>query len=140
LLRSSDRRAATALWAIGSALAGSTAILSEIHGLAAIAVVYAVVAAGLAVLAVATRRGKRWAEITTFVGLGSQLVGAAGAAWELAYGPGDTPKARHLKELGINYRWALFANLVFSLAASAVFIWAVAGYRSTRRGAEPPDR
>lgn len=119
------RRAATALWGIGAGLAATTGVLSVAHSKVGYAVLYAVVAAALAAFAAATHRGNRRAQIITLVLLGSQVIGAVGAAWELAYGADDTAKARHLRELGVNYRLALATNLAFSTLASFVFIWAM---------------
>ena len=132
------RRTASALWAVGAALAAFTGGLAVVHGEVGFAVVYGVVAAALATLAAATRRGRRVAELITLVGLGSQVIGAIGAAWELAQGSDDNAKARHLHDLGVNYRLALALNLAFSLLASAVFVWAVvatvgAGKQGRRR-------
>jgi hypothetical protein len=59
------------------------------------------------------------------VSLGSQVIGAVGAAWQLAYGTDDTAQARHLHDLGFNYRSALASNLAFSTLASLVFVWAL---------------
>ncbi len=100
-------------------------------------VIYAAVAVALGTLAVVTLRGNRRAEVVTLVLLGSQLIGAAGAAWELAYGADDTAKARHLHDLGINYRLALAGNLAFSTLAAAVFVWAMARWVRARRHRGP---
>ena len=123
------RRAATALWVIGAGLATTAGVLSVTHSQAGYAVIYAVVAVALAALALNTHRRYRRAQIITLILLGSQLVGAVGAAWELAYGADDTAKARHLHDLGINYRLALVTNLAFSILASIVFIWAMVARR-----------
>ena len=127
------RRPAVLLWAVGAGLAGFTAVLAAAHSEVGFAAVYAVVAAGLAVLGGATRQGRRAAQLITLVMLGSQVVGAAGAGWELAYGNDDNAKARHLHGLGVNYRLALALNLAYSLAASAVFVRAVTELRRQGR-------
>jgi len=119
------RRAATGLWVIGAALATTAGVLSVAHAKVGYAFLYAVVAAALAALAVATHRGHRRAQTITLVLFGSQLIGAVGAAWELAYGADDTAKARHLHDLGFNYRVALLTNLAFSTLAALVFIRAM---------------
>jgi hypothetical protein len=129
LLPPGPRRAAIALWCIGVAFAGSTAVLAVAHGEFGFAALYAAVAAGLAALARITTRPRRRAEIVTLILLGSQIVGAAGAAWELASGDDDNAKARHLHDLGVNYRLALALNFGFSVAASAVFVWALVARR-----------
>jgi hypothetical protein len=115
------RRAATMLWGIGAGLAASTAVLALAHAKVGYIFVYVTVSAALGTLAVATHRGNRRAEVITFFLLGSQVIGAAGAAWELAYGADNTAKASHLHDLGINYRLALAANLAFSTVAAIVF-------------------
>ena len=129
LLPPRTRRAAVALWCIGVALSAFTAVLAAAHSEFGFAAIYALVAGALAALAGATSRGHRAAEIVTLIGLGSQLIGAAGAGWELARGDDNGAKARHLRGLGVNYRLALAVNFAFSLAASAVFVWAVTGRR-----------
>ena len=129
LLPLRTRRAAVALWCIGVAFAAFTALLAAAHSEFGFAALYAVVAAALAALAGATSRGHRAAEIVTLIALGGQMIGAAGAGWELTQGDDNSAKARHLRQLGVNYRLALALNLAFSLAASAVFVWAVTGRR-----------
>jgi hypothetical protein len=110
---------------LGAALAASTGLLSAARGYAGFAAVYGVVTVCLLVLARATRAGRRVAQWISLVGLGSQMIGAAGAGWELHDPDTASPKARHLRDLGVNFRWALAANLAYSLTASAVFWWAV---------------
>jgi hypothetical protein len=127
------------LWSAGAALAGATGVLSLAHHLLFFAAVYGAVAAGLGFMAVATHRGNRTAEMVSLVGLGGQIVGAVGAGWELHRPDTGNVKARHLHDLGLNYRWALLCNLVYSLLASAVFVWAVVGIR-TRRARAPGQR
>jgi hypothetical protein len=119
------RRAATALWGIGAGLAATSGVLAVAHSELGYGVLYALVAAALATLAAATQRGNRAAHFITLLLLGSQVIGALGAAWEFAHGADDTAKARHLHDLGVNYRLALAGNLAFSTLASAVFVWAV---------------
>lgn len=127
------RRAALAacgLWAVGAVLAGATGVRSLTHSQGGYAAVYALVTAGLATLAVATYRAVRMAETVTLVLLGSQLLGTVGAAWELVRADEGGAKARHLDDLGINFRLAVAANLIYSATASAVFVWA---WRERRR-------
>jgi hypothetical protein len=129
--------AACALWLVGAGLAAFTGGLSLRHAEAGYAAVYAVVAVGLAALAGGTYRAVRAAEIATLVLLGSQMLGVLGATWELVRGDDDGAKARHLEKLSIDFRLALVANLIFSAAASAVFIWA---WRARRRGGSALSR
>lgn len=127
------RRSATVLWGVGAGLAAATGVLAVAHGRVGYGFIYSAVTVALGTLAVGTRGGDRRAEVVSLVLLGSQLIGAVGAAWELAYGADDTAKARHLHELGINYRLALAGNLAFSTLASAVFICAMVRLVSGRR-------
>lgn len=127
------RRAATVLWVIGAGLAATTGVLAVTHSRPGYGLLYAVVAAALGALATATQRGHRRADVITLILLGSQVVGAVGAAWELAYGAADTAKARHLHDLGVNYRLALASNLAFSILASIVFVWAMVRVNRHRR-------
>ena len=125
--------AACALWLAGAALAAFTVVLSVTRSQAGYAAVYAVVSAGLAGLAVATYHASRTAETVTLVLLASQALGVVGSAWELARGDDGGAKARHLEDLGVDFRLALLGNLVYSAAASVLFIWAWSQIRRRRR-------
>jgi hypothetical protein len=127
------QRATTALWSLGALLAAGTGVLSLVHTMWLFASVYGTVAVGLVLLAVATSRGSRPAHLVSLVGLGSQIAGALGAGWELHRPHLDSAKAGHLRDLGVSYRWAMFSNLVFSLLAGAVFIWALVGIGNRHR-------
>jgi hypothetical protein len=129
------RRAAAALWALGAGFAGFTAVLAAIHSELGFAALYALIGAALALLGTAVLRGSKAVEWVTLVLLGSQVVGVAGSAWELVAGHDDNAKARHLHGLGVNYRLALAVNLAYSLAASVVFVVALADLRH-RAGTE----
>jgi len=64
---------------------------------------------------------------TTLFRSGYATIAQNGKVFEINHvGADDNPKARHLHDLGVNYRLALALNLAFSLAATAVFVWAVA--------------
>lgn len=130
-IASAARVATTALWVVGAGLAASAGLLALVHARVGYFFVYVTVSAALGILAVATYRGNGRAELISLFLLASQVIGAVGAGWELAYGTDDTAKARHLDELGVNYRLALAANLAFSSVASAVFVCAIG--RVTRR-------
>jgi hypothetical protein len=130
------RRAALAacvLWLAGGALAAFTGVLSLTRSEAGNAAVYAVVSVGLGALAVATYYAVRAAETVTLVLLASQILGVVGSAWELARGDDGGAKARHLEDLGVDFRLAVLGNLAYSAAAAAVFIWAWTGIRRRRR-------
>jgi len=132
------RRATVRLWWVGAALAATTAGLSVAHGKTGFAPVYATVTVALAAMATRTRRGERWAEKVSLVGLGSQIPGAIGAAWALLADDEGSAKARHLHDLGVNYRAAVAANLAYSVAAAAVFVRAVAGREDRPGGPDGP--
>jgi membrane protein implicated in regulation of membrane protease activity len=125
--------AACGLWLAGAALAAATGLRALTSSEAGYAAVYAVVSVGLDILAVATYHAVRAAETVTLVLLASQIVGAAGAAVELIRGDDGGAKARHLQDLGLDFRLALLGNLVYSAAASVVFIWAWSEIRRRRR-------
>ena len=76
----------------------------------------------------------------TLVLLASQILGVVGAAVELARGEDSGVKARHLDDLGVDFRLAVLGNLAYSAAASAVFIWAWTGIRRRRRAGRPVSR
>ena len=124
------RLAACALWLVGAALAAATGVLALTKSKAGYSAVYAVVALTLVGLAAATWRTIRLAETISVLLLGSQMLGVAGAAWELVRGDETGAKARHLEDLGIDLRLALLGNLIYSAVASAVFVWA---WRERRR-------
>jgi len=129
ILPRGPRRATTALWCAGAALAAGTGVLSLLRGLLGFALIYGAVAVVLVLLAVQTHRGTRIAEIVSLVLLGAQIIGAIGAGRELAHPDYRSAKARHLHELGIDYRSGIAGNLVFSVIASVVFIWAMTAIR-----------
>jgi hypothetical protein len=129
ILPNGPRRATTALWCTGAALAVGTGAVSVVRGSLGFGVLYGAVAVALLLIALETHRGRRVAEIVSIALLGSQMIGAVGAGWELHHPDYRSAKARHLHELGIDYRSAIAGNLVFSLVASAVFVWAVTAIR-----------
>ncbi len=135
MLKRGPRRATVALWLVGAGLAAMTGALSAVRSSPTFCMVYGAVATGLAALAWATHRRHRIAQWLSLMLLASQLLGAAGAAWELHDPDVQSPKARHLRDLGLSYRWALLANQIYSLVAGGVFCWAVL---STRRGSAAP--
>lgn len=114
-----------ALWIVGIALAGFTAPRAWVRLGAASAVPFIMVAALGIVLTRSVLRGRRWALRLSAVLLGGQLAGVIGSAWQLLQGVNGT-KARELRRLGVNPRFGVAVNLVYSSAAVAVFGWIAA--------------
>ena len=114
------------------ALAGFTAPLAwrRIDALAALP--FIAVTVGLMVLALAVLRANRVALIISTVGLGAQVLGVLGSAWELLSGVHGS-KATELRRLGIDPELGVALNLLYSAVASAVFIWVMARWRSGRQ-------
>lgn len=83
------------------------------------------------VLAVGTARGWRPALVADLVLLGLQLIGAAGAAYELFLrGAGD--KGAQLRAIGVDPYSGVLLNLIVALVASGLFAWAVRRIRAAR--------
>jgi len=99
---------------------------------------FAAVAVALVVLAIATARGARWALVVTIVLLGAQVFGALGSGWELMRGA-DGDKADELRSLGIDPTFGIALNLVYSLVAFALFVWALGRARHRAPSTAPPD-
>ena len=78
--------AVTLLWLAGAVLAAITAALAATRVGAVNALLFLLPAVGLAVLAVQTFEGARWAVVVSLALLGGQVAGVAGSAWE---GPGS---------------------------------------------------
>jgi hypothetical protein len=131
-------RVTVALWYLGAGFAAVAGVLSIAHGMAGLGALYGLVAGGLVLMGRMTQTRNHVAVAVSFVLLGSQVVGAAGAGFELRWGNENNAKARQLRELGISYRWALVANLVYSSTATAVFAWAMARRRRRRRALTGP--
>jgi hypothetical protein len=87
---------------------------------------------GLSALAVAVFRVNRVALIISSVGLGAQVLGVVGSAWELLNGVHGS-KAGELRDLGIDPEFGVVLNLLYSAVASAVFAWMAARWRKMRR-------
>ena len=90
------------------------------------------VAVGLTVLAIAVLRAIRIALIVSTAGLGAQVLGVLGSAWELLNGVHGS-KSTELRRLGIDPELGVALNLVYSAVASAVFVWVIARWRSDRQ-------
>lgn len=103
-------------------MAGVTAPVAASRISVASGVVCVTVAIAGIVLAVSTLRRKRWALAVGLVGCGGQIFGVVGTVWELAH-PIETAKSDELRALGVDPTLAVAINLVYSAAASALFVW-----------------
>ena len=124
------------LWLAGVALAGFTAPLAWRRTGVTSALPFAGAATGLAVLTIGMLRSNRAALAVSTAGLGAQILGVLGSAWELAQGVAGS-KARQLRRLGVDPKLGVALNLVYSLVASAVFVWLVTRWWLIRRGRVP---
>jgi hypothetical protein len=128
------RLALAGLWIAGACLAGMTAILSFTHHLGQ-AVPYTLITVALVLMAIYTARGRR---VITLVGLAIcalQPIAAIAAAWELVNGISES-QVRKLDDLGIDPTFGVALNVVFSVAASLLAVWAYREWR-TARGSPP---
>ena len=124
------------LWLVGVLLAGGTAPLAAAGLGAGRAAVFALVAVGLAALALATLRGIRWVLVLDLVLLGGQAVGAVGAVLELIYEV-DPAKAADLRAVGYDPQLSVAVNAGYCTVATGVFVWALVRLiraRQTRLG------
>ncbi|GAA5172649.1 hypothetical protein GCM10023321_72820 [Pseudonocardia eucalypti] len=119
-------------------MAGFTAPLAAWRVSVGSALVFIAVAVCLVVLAVGTLRRARWALLIGLVGCAGQLVAVVGTVFELAH-PLDTAKTRELLALGIDPTLAVSINLIYSAAASALFVWAALRSITTRRRRATPQ-
>jgi ABC-type branched-subunit amino acid transport system permease subunit len=94
---------------------------------------FVAVALGLIVLAVAVLRGNRAALVISTIGLGGQIAGVIGSAWELAQGVHGL-KAQELRRLGFDPELGVALNLLYSAVASFIFVWVVTRWWASRRG------
>jgi pimeloyl-ACP methyl ester carboxylesterase len=126
-------RAATAALALtGALLAAITAVPAFARlGTGAGLGFLAVAAAGIG-LAIAVRRGARWALAIAAAGLGGQLAAVIGTAWELIGGI-SAQKAHTLHRLGLSPTVGLLVNLVYSSVAVALFCWLAHRWLNQRR-------
>src|SRR4051812_39267751 len=111
-------------WLVAAALALSTAPVAAARLGAASSLVFVVVGALAAALAVAVRRQVSAAMVSSVVLLGGQVLAAIGSAWELLGGV-SAVKARQLHDLGVAPRLGVSVNLVLSLAGSVLFVWSM---------------
>ena len=126
-----DRRlriALTALWVAGATLAAVTAVVAlrrDADGVGG----YVGAAVALALGALFTARGHRLITMIGLVGCAGQPLAVAATAWELTHRISDI-QVEKLRALGVNPRVGVAINLVFSLCASVLAVWA---FRTRRR-------
>jgi len=120
------------LWLAGVALAGFTAPLAWGRTGVATALPFIAAAVGLAVLTIGVLRANRAALVISTLGLGAQILGVLGSAWELLNGVAGA-KAHELDRLGIDPEFGVTLNLIYSAVASAVFAWLVTRWWDARR-------
>jgi hypothetical protein len=124
------RLALAGLWIAGAVLAGMTAVLSFAHHLGQ-AVPYTVITVALVLMAIYTARGQR---VVTLIGLAIcavQPIAAIAAAWELVNGISRS-QVRKLDDLGIDPTFGVALNVVFSVVASLLAVWAYLEWRAAR--------
>jgi hypothetical protein len=120
------------LWVVGVGFAGFTAPLAWRRTGVVSALPFLAAAAGLLVLALGVLRMNRVALVVSTVGLGGQILGVIGSAWQLAQGVTGS-KAAELRRLGVDPEFGVALNLAYSAVASAVFVWLVARWWTLRR-------
>jgi hypothetical protein len=125
-----------ALWLLGATIAGLSTWLALLKLGALAGLPYAVVAAGLVVLALATRRRVPWALAASLFLLGLQLLGVVGSAIELRLGEAAS-KTSTLRSLGVDPTLGILANLAYSAAASGLFGWTLIAFVVRRRSSRP---
>ena len=121
------------LWLTGVALAGFTAPLAWRRMGVASALPFIAAATGLAALTFGVLRANRAALALSTAGLGGQILGVIGSAWELVQGVAGS-KARELRRLGVDPTFGVALNLVYSALAWIVFAWVVTRWWTGRRG------
>jgi hypothetical protein len=127
------RTGTTALWVAGVALAGFTAPVAAVRLGIATSLPFFLAAVTLVLLAFGTFRKARPALVVSVALLGTQLIGVAGAAWELFLAE-ETAKARQLRSLGFDPTFGIVLNLVYSAIASLLFVSLVVRWRVCRSG------
>lgn len=133
------RAALAVMWLVGAVLAGATAPFAAARIDVISGLVFAVVAAGLVALTWGTLRGRRWALALSVLGSGGQVFGVVGTVWELAF-PIDTAKSGQLRALGVDPTFGVAVNLVYSAAASMLFVWMAIRFFRLRNSALRADR
>jgi hypothetical protein len=128
------RWCAAGLTLAGTGLAASTAVLAFTRLGAAQALVFAAVAVGLTVLAVAVLRAARWALWIVAVTLAGQITAVIGTIWELAVGV-DDGKASQLRQLGFDPTAGVLINLAYSTLALLLFGWLAVRWWRVRHAA-----
>jgi hypothetical protein len=124
------------LWASGATLAAVTALVAVRRDASGVAG-YVLAAAALAVGALFTARGHRFIAMIGLVACAGQSLAVAATAWELAHGISHT-QVNKLRALGVEPTVGVAINLVFSLCASVLAVWAFRTRRRPRAAAPTP--
>src|SRR3954454_16054876 len=119
------------LWGAGACLAGMTAILSFTHHLDQ-AIPYAVITVLLVLMAIYTARGQRVALMVGLAICALQPIAAIAAGWELLNGISKS-QVHKLDDLGIDPTFGVALNVVFSVVASLLAVWAYREWRAAGR-------
>lgn len=124
------------LWFAGVGFAGFTAPRAWQRTGVTSALPFVAVVFGLTVLAVAVLRANRVALVISAIGLGAQILGVIGSAWELSQGVHGS-KARELRDLGVDPELGVALNLLYSAVATLVFVWLAARWFKNRSRFNP---
>ena len=124
IFRPQIRIAVVTLTAGGVILAGGTAVDAAFRLGALSAMALMGLAVALTILSIAIWKGARLARMASLVATGGQLVAILGLVWELSHGI-DPGKANELLQLGVDPYLGLWANVAYSSAAVAIFLWAI---------------
>ena len=111
-------------------MAGATAVVAAHRNAGGIGG-YSAAAAGLTLGAIFTARGYRLITLIGLVACAGQPLAVVATAWELTHRVSHT-QVEKLQTLGINPKVGVAVNLVFSLCASAVAVWALRTRRRPR--------
>ena len=130
------RMTVAGLWLVGVGFAGFTAPRAWQRTGVTSALPFVAVVFGLSLLAVAVLRANRVALLVSAIGLGAQILGVIGSAWELAQGV-NSYKARELRDLGVDPKLGVALHRLYAAAASRVFAWLRARWFKNRSRFNP---
>lgn len=111
--------AALCLGGVALSLWGTT--LAASHPAAGPWAVFLIPIIGLTVLGIGTLRGVLWAQSIVIVGLGGQIFGVIGVAWEIAHFS-ESSEAAKVVSLGVDPLLGLLTNLAICLVCVVLFV------------------